>query len=78
MAWDVQIYFRYERRLVADFYRPKKSIPLAAFEPRNLGSNGKHANHYTTEVTYLCFLYVVAALDRVLLLRGQMGWLVIK
>jgi hypothetical protein len=24
---------------------------LARLEPTNLGSNGKHGNHYTTEVT---------------------------
>jgi hypothetical protein len=28
-----------------------KSIALAGFEPMNLGDNGKHVNHYTTEVT---------------------------
>jgi hypothetical protein len=27
----------------------KNSSPLAGFEPANLGSNGKHAEHYTTE-----------------------------
>jgi hypothetical protein len=27
----------------------KNPLPLARFEPMNLGPNGKHANHYTTE-----------------------------
>jgi hypothetical protein len=35
----------------------KTSVALAGFEHANLGSNGKHANHDTTEVT---FLYIVA------------------
>jgi hypothetical protein len=30
---------------------PLKSISSAGFKPANLGSNGKHANHYTTEAT---------------------------
>jgi hypothetical protein len=30
---------------------PLKSIASAGFQPAKLGSNGKHANHYTTEVT---------------------------
>jgi hypothetical protein len=30
----------------ADFYRPFKSTASAGFEPTNIGSNGKHANHY--------------------------------
>jgi hypothetical protein len=39
------------RKGAADFYCPEKFIALARFEPANLGSNGKHANHYTTEAT---------------------------
>jgi hypothetical protein len=30
---------------------------LAGFEPANFGSRGKHANHYTTEATWLCRIY---------------------
>jgi hypothetical protein len=30
---------------------PLKSISSAGFKPANLGSNDKHANHYTTEAT---------------------------
>jgi hypothetical protein len=33
------------------FIALKKSIALAGFEPANLGSSGKHTNHYTTEAT---------------------------
>jgi hypothetical protein len=40
-----------EGRHAAHFYHPQKSITLARSEPANLGSNGKHANHYTTEAT---------------------------
>jgi hypothetical protein len=31
----------------------KNPLPSAGFEPANLGSNGKHTNHYTTEATQL-------------------------
>jgi hypothetical protein len=31
------------------FIAPKSPSPLAEIEPANLESNGKHANHYTTE-----------------------------
>jgi hypothetical protein len=31
------------------FCRPQKSIAPAGFEPSNIRSNVKHANHYTTE-----------------------------
>jgi hypothetical protein len=31
------------------FIKLKNPSPLAGFEPMNLGSNGKHANHYATE-----------------------------
>jgi hypothetical protein len=31
------------------FIALKNPSPSAGFEPTNLGSNGKHANHYTTE-----------------------------
>jgi hypothetical protein len=33
----------------ANFYLPSKSIALGESEPTNLGSSGKHTNHYTTE-----------------------------
>jgi hypothetical protein len=33
------------------FFLPLKSFALVVFEPARLGSNGKHANHYTTEAT---------------------------
>jgi hypothetical protein len=39
LTWVRQLYFPSEGR-------------CAWFEPTNLGSNGKHANHYTTEATY--------------------------
>jgi hypothetical protein len=32
---------------------PQKTIASSGFEPANLGSNGKHANHYTTQTTVL-------------------------
>jgi hypothetical protein len=31
------------------FISLKNPMPSAGFEPANLGSNGKHATHYTTE-----------------------------
>jgi hypothetical protein len=40
-------------RCAADFYRPLKSIASAGFEPANLGSSGKHTNHYTTKATII-------------------------
>jgi hypothetical protein len=33
------------------FLSPLKSIASTGFEPANLGSNGKHANHYINEAT---------------------------
>jgi hypothetical protein len=33
----------------------KNPFPSAGFERANLGSNDKHANHYTTEVTNVGF-----------------------
>jgi hypothetical protein len=39
-------------------YRTKSCCALGRVEPVNLGSNGKHANHYTTEDDFkdLCLL----------------------
>jgi hypothetical protein len=37
------------RRRPADFTALRSSSPSTGFEPTNLGSNGKHTNHYTTE-----------------------------
>jgi hypothetical protein len=34
------------------FVALKNASLSAVFEPANIGSNGSHANHYTTEVTY--------------------------
>jgi hypothetical protein len=31
----------------------KSPLPLAGFDPTNLGSSGKHANHYPTEMTHV-------------------------
>jgi hypothetical protein len=39
------------------FLLPLKSIASAGFEPDNLGSNNKHANHYTTEATIVVTTY---------------------
>jgi hypothetical protein len=33
------------------FVAPEKSIASAGFEPTNLGSSDKHANHYATKAT---------------------------
>jgi hypothetical protein len=38
-------YFPSVGRLIVDFYRYWKSIVSDEFEPANLGSNDKHANH---------------------------------
>jgi hypothetical protein len=36
-----------------EFLSPlKTNHPLLGFEPANIGSNGKHNNHYTTENVY--------------------------
>jgi hypothetical protein len=32
----------------------KKTLPSARFEPANLGSNGRHVSHYTTEDDSVC------------------------
>jgi hypothetical protein len=37
--------------VLCGFLSPLKSIASAESEPVNLGSNGKHANHYTTDAT---------------------------
>jgi hypothetical protein len=48
------------RKMCNGFLSPLKSIDLTKFEPANIGSNGKHANHYTTEATkckWNCYIY---------------------
>jgi hypothetical protein len=50
-TWGWRLYFLYEGRRAEDFYRSCKSFDSAGFHPANLGLNGKHANHYTTEAT---------------------------
>jgi hypothetical protein len=35
------------------FITVKNPSTSAGFKPTNLGTNGKHANHYTTENDYL-------------------------
>jgi hypothetical protein len=35
-----------------DFITLQKPLSSAGFEPANLGSNGKHDNHYTTETKW--------------------------
>jgi hypothetical protein len=39
------------RNVCCEFLSPLKIIASAGYEPSNFGSNGKHAKHYTTEVT---------------------------
>jgi hypothetical protein len=53
-TWDWRFYFPSEESRATGFYRPLKSVVTVGFELANLGSNGKHANHYTTEGDSLC------------------------
>jgi hypothetical protein len=46
------LYFPSKGSRAADFYRPERSIASAGFEPANLVSKDKHANHDTTYATY--------------------------
>jgi hypothetical protein len=39
-----------------DFYRPWNASLSAGFEPANLGSSGKHDNHYNTENDTLIYI----------------------
>jgi hypothetical protein len=39
------------------YMTPKNQSLSAGFEPANLGSNGKHDNHYTTEDDSIVVLY---------------------
>jgi hypothetical protein len=48
MTWGLWLYFP---SACCGFFALKKSIASARFEPMNFGFDGKHANHYTTEVT---------------------------
>jgi hypothetical protein len=65
-----RLYFPSEKSRAPYFYRPLKSIASAGFEPTNLGSNGKHVNHYTTEEIkptqrYLFQQYFIAVVSKV-------------
>jgi hypothetical protein len=40
-----------EESRAKEFLSPLKIHASTVFEPTNLGYNGKHNNHYTTEVT---------------------------
>jgi hypothetical protein len=48
--------FPLRRKACCGFLSPIKSIASAGFEPVNFGSNGKHANHYTTETAHFIYL----------------------
>jgi hypothetical protein len=50
-TWGRQLYFSSKLSRAAYFLLPLKSISSAGYKPVKLGSNGKHANHYTAEVT---------------------------
>jgi hypothetical protein len=56
ITWGRRLYFPSEGRRAVDFMALKNPSPSAGFEPANLESNFKHANHLTTEddkvVTY--------------------------
>jgi predicted hydrolase (HD superfamily) len=39
------------KNVCCEFLSPLKIIASAGYEPSNFGSNGKHAKHYTTQVT---------------------------
>jgi hypothetical protein len=47
--------------LLRIFIAVKNTSPRLGFKLANLGSNGKHANHYTTEVTstHFCYRYQI-------------------
>jgi hypothetical protein len=50
-------FFPSDESLAADCYRAYKYITSIGFEAMNIGSNSKHANHYTTEATYIQAYY---------------------
>jgi hypothetical protein len=52
MTWGRWLYLTSEGRRAADLYRHYKSIASVRFKHANLGSNGKHANHYISVSTY--------------------------
>jgi hypothetical protein len=52
-----RFYFPSEGSRATDFYRRKNTSPSTVFETANLGSNGKHANHYITEDDSHSFTY---------------------
>jgi hypothetical protein len=47
-TWDCRLYVPSEGSLATDFVALKNPSSSAGFEPENLESNGKYANHYTT------------------------------
>jgi hypothetical protein len=51
LTWGLWLYFPFEGKHPADFIALKNPLPSTRFEPANVGSNGKHANHYNTEAT---------------------------
>jgi hypothetical protein len=49
MARSRRLYFPFEGSHATDFIAIKSPSSSAGYEPANLGSSGKQANHYTTE-----------------------------
>jgi hypothetical protein len=48
-TWGRRLYFPPKEGVTRIFVALRNPSPSAGFEPANLGSDGKHANHYTTE-----------------------------
>jgi hypothetical protein len=44
-TWDRRLYFPSARRHAEDFFVPKNPTASAGFEPGNMDTRGKHANH---------------------------------
>jgi hypothetical protein len=53
----------FRKKVYCGFLSPLKSIALAVFEPANLGYNGKHDNHYTTQEEHRKLTYLVYSAD---------------
>jgi hypothetical protein len=49
--WGKGLSFPSEKGMLRIFIALKKPSSSAGFEPTNVGSNGKHAIHYSTETT---------------------------
>jgi hypothetical protein len=72
MTWDRWLYVPYEGSHATDFSALKNPLCLAGFEPMNLGPNGKHDKHKTTDEDFF-WVKMAPAISRKFVCRRNIG-----